>query len=122
MKVAKLNMKNVGTGDGAGNGAAIKDVVMQVISVLAANVTDAGGLPDQLKGLLKANVGSVVSQFGAEAQKQIASVVPGDLGKTLSSALKMDVLINDRQSPRRFHGQQEGFERQRNDPIHGYQG
>jgi hypothetical protein len=96
VKVPKLNMKNVGSGDGSGNGAAIKDVVMQVISALAANVTDAGGLPDQLKGLLKANVGSVVSQFGAEAQKQIASVVPGDLGKTLSSALKdPNALIKD---------------------------
>jgi hypothetical protein len=96
VKVASLTMKNVGSGDGSQNGAALKDIVMQVISALAANATDAGGLPDQLKVLLKSNVGQVVSQFGAEAQKQIASVVPGDLGKTLSSAVSdPQALIKD---------------------------
>jgi hypothetical protein len=88
VKVPALTMKNVGSGDGSKNGAAVKDVVMQVISALAANATNAGGIPDQLKSMLKSDVGQVVSQFGAEAQKQIASVVPGDLGQTLSSAIK----------------------------------
>jgi hypothetical protein len=94
--VPSLTMKNVGSGDGSQNGAAVKDIVMQVISALAANVTNSGGLPDQLKGLLKANVGQVVSQFGAEAQKQIASVVPGDLGQALSAAVKdPNALVKD---------------------------
>ena len=88
VKVPSLTMKNIGTGEGNTNGAAVKDVVMQVISALAANATEAGGLPDQLKAMLKTDVNQVVSNFGAEAQKQIASVVPGDLGKTLSAAVK----------------------------------
>jgi hypothetical protein len=88
VKVPLLSMKNVGQGDGSKNGAAVKDVVMQLISALAANATNAGGIPDQLKNILKSDVSQVVSQFGSEAQKQIASVVPGELGQTLTSAIK----------------------------------
>ena len=77
--VALLDMKNIGNGDGAGNGAAVKDVVMQVVTALAGSASSAGGIPDQLKGMLNANVGQVASQLGAEAQKTIGSVVPGGL-------------------------------------------
>jgi len=86
--VAKLEMKNVGSGDGSQNGAAMKDVVMQVITALAGSASGSGGIPDQLKGMLNANVGQVASQLGAEAQKRIAAVVPGELGQTLSQAAK----------------------------------
>lgn len=86
--VKSLNMKNVGTGDGAGNGAAVKDVVMQVVTALAGSASGAGGIPDQLKGMLKANVGQVASQLGAEAQKRIAAALPGELGQSLSGAFK----------------------------------
>ena len=94
--VPSLTMKNIGTGEGNTNGAAVKDVVMQVISALAANATEAGGLPDQLKNILKTDVNQVVSNFGAEAQKRIASVVPGDLGQSLSAAVKdPNALVKD---------------------------
>lgn len=86
--VASITMKDVGTGDGSKNGAAVKDVVMQVISALAASASNGAGVPEQLKGLLNANVGQVMSQFGAEAQKRVASLVPGDAGQALSQAMK----------------------------------
>ncbi len=94
--VPSLTMKNIGSGEGNTNGAAVKDVVMQLISALAANATESGGLPDQLKNILKTDVNQVVSNFGAEAQKRIASVVPGDLGQTLSAAVKNpNALVKD---------------------------
>jgi hypothetical protein len=86
--VALLNMKNVGSGDGSNNGAAMKDIVMQVITALAGSASGSGGIPDQLKGMLNANVGQVASQLGAEAQKRIASAIPGELGQSLSQAVK----------------------------------
>jgi hypothetical protein len=86
--VASLTMKNVGTGEGAQNGAAVKDVVMQVITALAGNASGSGGLPAQLKELMNANIGQTMSQLGAEAQKRIAAAVPGELGQTLAAAAK----------------------------------
>ncbi len=94
--VASLTMKDVGTGDGSKNGAAMKDIVMQVVSALAANASSAGGVPEQLRGLLKADVGQVMTQFSAEAQKRIASAVPGEVGQQLSQAIKdPQALIKD---------------------------
>src|SRR5207237_2180033 len=56
-----------------------------VISPLAAKSADSGPLPPQLKALLQLNAGQVAGKLGAEAQKQIAAAVPGELGKTLST-------------------------------------
>lgn len=86
--VPSITMKNVGTGDGASNGAAIKDVVMQVVTALAGSASDSNGLPEQLKGLLKLNVGQVAGQLGAEAQKRIAAAIPGPFGQQLSQIVK----------------------------------
>ncbi|HSZ56657.1 MAG TPA: hypothetical protein VK797_13400 [Tepidisphaeraceae bacterium] len=86
--VSSIVMKNVGSGDGAQNGAAMKDVVMQVITALAGNASGSGALPAQLKELMNANIGQTMSQLGAEAQKRLAQAVPGELGQALSAAAK----------------------------------
>jgi len=82
--VPSLAMKNVGSGRGSQNGAAIKDVAMVVITALAAKAAESGSLPPQLKALLALNVGQVAGKLGAEAQKQIAAAIPGELGNRLS--------------------------------------
>ena len=46
-----MAMKNIGTGEGAENGAAVKDVVMQVITAMAANAANSNQIPDELKNL-----------------------------------------------------------------------
>jgi len=86
--VASISLKNVGTGDGSQNGAAIKDVAMQVITALAGSASGSGSIPNELKGLLNANLGQVISKFGADAQQRIAAAIPGDVGKALSQAVK----------------------------------
>jgi hypothetical protein len=58
--VPALSMKNVGYGRGAKNGAAIKDVAMQVITALAGKAAESGQLPVQLEGLLHPNAASIV--------------------------------------------------------------
>jgi hypothetical protein len=94
--VPSIVMKNVGTGDGSQNGAAVKDVVMQVITALAGSASNSTDLPAELKSLLGANVGAVAGQLGAEAQKRIAAAIPGDLGKNLSQIVKdPQALIKD---------------------------
>jgi hypothetical protein len=82
--VPSMTLKNVGSGRGSQNGAAIKDVAMLVITALAAQAAESGGLPAPLKAILQLNAGQVAGKLGAEAQKQIAASIPGEFGKRLS--------------------------------------
>jgi len=82
--VPSITMKNVGSGRGSQNGAAIKDVAMVVITALAGSAAQSGSLPPELKAMLQLNVGQVAGKLGAEAQKQIAAAIPGELGTRLS--------------------------------------
>jgi hypothetical protein len=81
--VPALTLKGVGHGEGAHNGAAIKEVAMQVIGALAAKAAEADGVPGELKALLHLNVAQLAGQLGGEAARNIASALPGDLGKKL---------------------------------------
>src|SRR5207245_4255765 len=81
--VPSIMLKNVGSGRGSQNGAAIKDVAMVVIAALAGSAAESGSLPPELKAVLQLNVGQVAGKLGAEAQKQIAAAIPGELGKRL---------------------------------------
>jgi uncharacterized protein involved in outer membrane biogenesis len=82
--VPSLAMKNVGSGRGSQNGAAIKDVAMVVMTALAAKAAESDSLPPALRALLTLNAGQVAGKLGAEAQRQIAAAVPGELGNRLS--------------------------------------
>jgi uncharacterized protein involved in outer membrane biogenesis len=82
--VPSLVMKNVGTGKGANNGAAIKDIAMQVITALAGKAADSDQLPGELKALMHLNTAQIATQLGEEAAKQIGANIPGDLGKKLT--------------------------------------
>ena len=84
--VPSIALKNVGSGRGSQNGAAIKDVAMVVIAALAGSAAESGALPAELKALLHVNVAQVAGRLGAEAQKQIAAAIPGELGQRLSKA------------------------------------
>jgi len=88
VKIPLLHMKDVGRGKGANNGAAIKDVVMQVIAALAGKAAQSDALPAQLKALLHLNVGQVIGQLDALAQKQIRAALPGELGSAVSDIAK----------------------------------
>ena len=86
--VPSISLKDVGTGEGAQNGAAIRDVVMQVVTALAGQASESGALPEQLKAILHLNVAQVVANLSAEAQKRIAAAIPGQFGKTLAEVVK----------------------------------
>ena len=82
--VPSIALKSVGSGRGSQNGAAIKDVAGVVIAALAGSAAESGSLPPALKAVLHLNVAQVAGKLGAEAQKQIAAAVPGQLGASLS--------------------------------------
>jgi hypothetical protein len=85
--IPSINMKAIGSGEGANNGAAVKDVVMQVVTVLVAKASESGGLPDQLKQLMNIDLQGAVAQLGAEAKKRVAAAVPGELGQVLGNVI-----------------------------------
>jgi hypothetical protein len=88
VQVPSLEMKDVGRGKGAENGAAIKDVAMQVIAALAGKAAQSDQLPAQLKAVLHLNVGQVMGQLGGLAQQQISAAIPGQLGSAVSDVAK----------------------------------
>jgi uncharacterized protein involved in outer membrane biogenesis len=82
--VPSMTMKAVGAGKGSNNGAAVKDVAMQIITALAGKATDSDKIPPELKALLHLNTAQIATSLGMEAAKQIGVNVPGDLGKKLT--------------------------------------
>jgi hypothetical protein len=93
-------MKNIGNDEKAQNGAAMRDVAQQVITVMAANASNSGMLPKELQNLLNMDLNSVMAELGnrlgAEAQKRIAAAVPGELGQQLSKiAADPNALMKD---------------------------
>ena len=79
-----IELKNVGTGDGSQNGAAVKDVVAQVITAMAASASNSSALTAEFKTILSANVGAAMTKLGSEAQKRVAAAIPGEVGQSLS--------------------------------------
>jgi hypothetical protein len=91
VSVPSLTLKNIGNGDGSENGAAIKDVVMQVATALAAKGADGAKLPPEVKMLLSGQLGGISQQLGAEFNKQFQGAA-GSLGKQVQD--KVGNLIN----------------------------
>ena len=85
--IPTISMKNIGTSDDAQNGAAIKDVVMQIVTAMAANAANSGQLPPELQNLLNVDVQQVVAGLTKEAQKRIAEALPGEAGRIVSAVI-----------------------------------
>jgi hypothetical protein len=80
--VPTITLKNIGTDGSAQNGAAIKDVAMQVMTAMVAKAADSDKMPPQVKALLNLNVEQLGQQLGAQVTEQIGKLT-GDLGKKL---------------------------------------
>lgn len=97
--IPTVSMKNIGNADGTNNGAAMRDVAQQVITVLAANASNSNLLPEQLRGLLSLDVNTIVAElgarFGTEMQKRIAAAVPGAMGEQLGKIIADPNLLKD---------------------------
>jgi hypothetical protein len=51
--IPNLTLHNIGNADGNSNGAALKQVVTEVVTALVNQSTQAGNVPDMLKGMLR---------------------------------------------------------------------
>jgi hypothetical protein len=85
--IATFTMKNIGTSDDAQNGAALQDVVMQIITAMASHASASGQFPIDLQSLLKGNITDVLKGFGAEAQKRVMAAIPAGISNQLNGLL-----------------------------------
>lgn len=88
VNVPTVSLKNVGNGEGAQNGAAIKDVVGATMSALAASAANSPQLQnlDVLKGALQKQAQEVMGKVQKELGTQIQAItgnVSDQLNKTL---------------------------------------
>jgi hypothetical protein len=90
--IPSLSLKNIGNADGNQNGAAIKEVVMQSMTALAASAGNAANLPPEVKALLAGSLGNLSQQLGANFNQQFRNVA-GALTKDLPADTKN--LINN---------------------------
>ncbi|QOV91147.1 DUF748 domain-containing protein [Humisphaera borealis] len=81
LKLGTYEMKNVGNADGAETGVAVKQVVTQIVSELAAKASSSGGIPSQLKALLDGDLNAIAQKY-----------IPGEAGKIVGSLLNPDTL------------------------------
>lgn len=89
LKLSSITLKQIGNADGAQNGAAIKEVVMQVLTAVVAKAQESDLLSGELKQLLKFNVSDLTAQLGPKFQQQLLSIAPklGDITKVLEDKL-----------------------------------
>jgi uncharacterized protein involved in outer membrane biogenesis len=84
--VPSLVMNNVGNADGSGNGAAIKDVIMQAATTLSAKGVDTANLPPEVKALLSGGINGLSTQLGTEVNAQIQNLT-GSLNNSVNKAV-----------------------------------
>lgn len=90
-----ITLANIGSGDGNQNGAAIKEVVMLLVTTMTSKAADSDQAPAQLKELLNLNVNQLAAKLQEKFNTQIAKVaddlakkLPGKLGEALGGAMK----------------------------------
>ena len=95
VKISDISLQNVGTGEGNQNGAAIKEVVMEVATAMAAKAQESDQIPQELKLFLKPNLDEIAGQLGAEFNKQldrlgteIGKKIPGEVGGAVQDVIK----------------------------------
>lgn len=81
ISVGTFEMKNVGSGEGAQNGAAVKQIVTELVTTLAAKASQSGGIPAQLKALLDGNLSEVAQKY-----------IPGEAGRIVGSLLSQEAM------------------------------
>jgi hypothetical protein len=95
--IPSVTLKQIGNGDGAQNGAAIKDVVGAAMSALAAGAANSPQLKD-VSGMLKAQAHEAIAKAQKELVQQVQAItgnVTADLNKTLEKTGVDPNLVKD---------------------------
>jgi uncharacterized protein involved in outer membrane biogenesis len=94
--IDSMTLKNIGNSAGNQNGVAIKDVVLQVATALAAKAADIAKLPPDVKTLLSGDLSNLSQQLGGDFDQQFQNIA-GSLGKKIGNGAVGNV-INSNQT------------------------
>jgi uncharacterized protein involved in outer membrane biogenesis len=78
LTIPNIDLQNIGNADGAGNGAAIKDVVMQVMQAIEGQAAQSSQLPPEVRTLLSGNLSALTGQVKQELGKSIDALKSGN--------------------------------------------
>jgi uncharacterized protein involved in outer membrane biogenesis len=65
--IPSITMQNIGNADGANNGVAIKDLLVQVMQAIESKAGESDKLPPEVKALLSGNLGNI----GADVKQKM---------------------------------------------------
>ena len=94
VKVPSLSLKNIGNADGAQNGVAIRQVVIEVVTALADKGGELGDLPDLLKKQLQAQANETINRARAELTGKVRDALKDTPLKGLDVPKDVDKGIN----------------------------
>jgi hypothetical protein len=87
-----IDIEKVGTGEGNQNGAAIKEVVMEVVTVMVAKAAESDKLPPEVRAILNGGLKDIIGNVKNEAVKRITAEVekklPAEATKALEGVMK----------------------------------
>jgi uncharacterized protein involved in outer membrane biogenesis len=90
-----IALENVGTGEGAQNGVAISEVVMQVATAMAAKAAESDALPEELRALLALDMNQIAARLDQEFTRQferftedLRAQVPEDVTRQVEQILR----------------------------------
>ena len=78
LSIPTIDLQNIGNADGANNGAAIKDVLTQVMQAIEAKAADSDKIPPELKTILNGNLSQLGNQVKQQAGNAIKSLEGGN--------------------------------------------
>src|SRR5206468_5851700 len=84
--IPTVDLKSIGTGEGNQNGAAIKDVVMLMMTSLASKAADSPSLPPELRAVLSGNISALTAGLKEKMNVEVQKVA-GDLTDRKSTRL-----------------------------------
>jgi uncharacterized protein involved in outer membrane biogenesis len=87
LTLPSMTLKDIGNADGAQNGAAIKDVLQQVLAAVMEKTQQSQGIPADLNQWLNANAQGIQDQARSEVNKRLQDA-SGTLNKTTDEARK----------------------------------
>ena len=94
--IPNVDVEKIGTGEGNQNGAALKEVVMEIVTVMAAKAAESDKLPPEVRAILAGNLQDLVANVKNEAVKQITAEVQKNLPPEAAKA--MEGVLKDPQS------------------------
>jgi len=82
--IPSFALKDIGSGDGAKNGAAVKEVVMLLVTTMAGKAAESDQVPPEIRLLLKGDVQAIAQEmaakYGAKLAGEITKNLKGELG------------------------------------------